>query len=114
MNTYALYGFQESGRSNIIVIVRAETDEEVARKIGGKLIKPTMDRDWMQVVSFRLPQLGEGWSQFQFGNESVTSVEAMKCLGETTGQPAGGIASVQNVGTHSEWLVIARVPFLED
>lgn len=114
--TYALYAFSQSGRSNIIVVVRAETDEEAARKLGGKiLVNPTINRVLAMFYCMRLPQLGDVCSQFQFGNESVEAEKAMKRLGEITGQhPAGQIGGVENLATWADHLIIARVPFLEE
>lgn len=115
MKAFGLFGFSLTGRSNLMCVVRATSDEEAATKLGGMLVKPDMSRDQMVVYGMRLPVLGEGWNQFSFGNSTITVLAAIDRLTELTKQPESGkINSIGILASNCDHLVLARIPFLED
>jgi len=114
MKTFGLFAFSESGRSNPVCFVQASSDEAAAKKLGGRCIPSTMDRDQMVVYGMRLPVLGKGWNEFKFGNDQITAEEAMERITKVTKQPpADKINSVQMLAANSDHLVLSLVPFLE-
>lgn len=111
LKTYALIGFLESGRSNVICVTRAESDDAAAAKLGGKLVEPAqISQDDMRVYAMRLPPSPSGvaWGQFRF--ESDAAIEA---LAKTTEPDGKWLNSVRIVGRNVNCLVLAEVPFLE-
>lgn len=111
IRTYALFGFSESGRSNLVCVTQAENDYAAAKKLGGQLVEPPeLAKAEMVVYGMRLPPSPSGvaWGQFRFESDA-----AIESLAETT-EPAGHwFNSVRNVGKNSHHLVLAEVPFLK-
>lgn len=113
LKTYALIGFSESGRGNVICITRAKDDYAAAAKFGGRLIEPAeIGRDEMMIYAMHLPPSPSGvpWGQFRFEHPDA-AIEALAEATEPTDKQF--FTSVRNVGRNSARLVLAEVLFLE-